>query len=383
MQNRYLLFLSLFFLAATGVMGQSSSKDILYVGTYSDRGSKGIYVLEFDRTTGKLREVQTIEDKESPTFLEVHPNGRYLYAVYREGMDANDQHGTVTAFEIDPASGKLNKINEQSSEGAGPCHVSIDPEGKLAYVSNYGGGNLAVYPIRKDGSLDKASDVVQHSGSSVNENRQKEPHMHSIIPSDNGKFIYASDLGIDKIMIYQPDRKTGKLTPAKTPYAESVPGAGPRHFTFHPNGQLAFSIEELSSTIASYKVDKISGALQGVDQVPTLPANVQTQNNTTADIHVSPDGKFVYASNRGHDSIVIYGIDAKNGKLSYVGHEPTQGAHPRNFCMDDQGEFVFVANRDNDNVVVFDRDADSGKLSYTGNEAKVPAAVCIQQLRLP
>ncbi|WPP49547.1 lactonase family protein [Catalinimonas niigatensis] len=382
MKYRSLILLSCLLLCFATVFAQSSSKEILYVGTYSDRGSQGIYVLEFDRTNGKLTEIQTLDDKESPSFLEVHPNGKYLYAVYREGMNANDKSGTVTAFEIDSASGKLSKLNEQSSEGGGPCHVSIDPKGKLAYVSNYGGGNLAIYPIREDGSLGEASDRIQHHGSSVNENRQKEPHMHSIIPSENGKFIYASDLGIDKIMIYQPDRKSGKLSPAKTPYAASTPGAGPRHFTFHPDGKLAFSIEELSSTIASYSVDKNSGALTPIDQVATLPEDAQTQSNTTADIHVSPDGKFVYGSNRGHDSIVIYKIDP-SGKMSYVDHEPTKGAHPRNFCMDDKGEFVFVANRDDDNVVVFKRDAATGKLSYTGNQAKVPAAVCVQQLLLP
>ncbi len=383
MKNIFVLALSFFTFICMTTLAQSPSKDILYVGTYSDRGSKGIYVLEFDRTNEELKEIQTLEGKESPSFLAVHPNGKYLYAVYGEGINADDKNGTVAAFSIDPANGKLTKINEQSSEGSGPCHVSIDPEGKLAYVSNYGGGNLAVYPIQNDGSLSKASDMIQHSGSSVNPNRQKEPHMHSIIPSASGKFIYASDLGLDKIMIYAPDRKTGKLSPAPTPFAASKPGAGPRHFTFHPNGELAFSIEELSSTTASYRVDQKTGALSPLDRITTLPKNVTAEGNSTADIHTSPDGKFVYASNRGHDSMVIYGVDAKTGKLTYVGNEPTRGAHPRNFCMDDQGEFVFVANRDNDNVVIFERDATSGKLTYTGNEAKVPAAVCIKQFRLP
>ena len=364
------------------VMAQSPSPDLLYVGTYSDRGSKGIYVLEFDRATGKLSERQTVEDKESPSFLAIHPNGKTLYAVYREGKNAQDQHGTVTAFTINPADGKLSKINEQSSKGAGPAHISVDPQGKLVYVSNYGEGNLAVYPIKQDGSLGKASDVVQHTGSSVNPNRQQEPHMHSLVPSENGEVLYASDLGLDKIMLYQPNRTSGKVSPAPTPYAASTPGAGPRHFALHPSGQWAFSIEELSSTIASYQVDKSTGALSPVDRVTTLPEGASVENNSTADIHVSPDGKFVYGSNRGHDSLVIYAIDAATGKLTYVGNEPTQGAHPRNFCMDNQGEFVWVANRDTDNVVVLRRDAASGKLTYTGNQVKVPAAVCIQQFRL-
>jgi 6-phosphogluconolactonase len=359
------------------------AQDLLYVGTYSDRGSEGIYVLEFDRQTGKLSERQTVEDKDSPSFLTIHPNGKYLYAVYREGKDADDQHGTVTAFAIDPKDGKLSKLNEQSSEGAGPCHVSVDPDGQLVYVSNYGEGNLSVYPVGSDGRLKKASDVVQHTGGSVNPDRQQEPHMHSIIPSKSGDVIYASDLGIDKIMLYQPDLSSGKLSAASPAFAASTPGAGPRHFALHPSGRWAFSIEELSSTIAAYAVDASTGSLKRVDRMTTLPKGASAEGNSTADIHVSPDGKFVYGSNRGHDSIVIYAVDTDTGKLTHVGNEPAGGQHPRNFCLDDQGEFVWVANRDTDNVVVFRRDAATGKLTPTGNEIKVPLAVCVQQLRLP
>lgn len=361
----------------------ASAQDLLYVGTYSDRGSEGIYVLEFDRATGKLSERQTLEDKDSPSFLTVHPNGKNLYAVYREGESADDKHGTVTAFAIDPKDGRLSKLNEQSSEGSGPCHVSVDPAGKLVYVSNYGAGNLSVYPVGADGRLEKASDVVQHTGSSVNPDRQQEPHTHSAISSENGKVLYVSDLGTDQIMLYQPDRSSGKVSAASPPFAASTPGAGPRHFALHPSGRWAFSIEELSSTIAAYKVDQSTGSLERVDRVTTLPKGASAEGNSTADIHVSPDGKFVYGSNRGHDSIVIYAIDTATGKLTYVGNEPAGGEHPRNFCVDQQGEFVWVANRDTDNVVVFRRDATTGQLTPTGNEIKVPAAVCVQQLRLP
>lgn len=380
---KHLIFFVLLILAGPLVVAQQSgAKEILYAGTFSERGSQGIYVLQFDRATGKLTELQTVSGKESPSFLEVHPNGKYLYAVYREGMTKEDKNGTVAAYSIDQSTGKLTKINEQSSEGSGPCHVSLDPKGRFAYVSNYGGGNLAVYPVNKDGSLDKSSDVVQHEGGSVNQNRQTAPHMHSIIPTRNGKFIYASDLGIDKIMIYKVNHKTGKLSAAKSPFVESTAGSGPRHFALHPNGSFAFSAEELSSTIASFKVDKSTGALNQVDRVTMLPDDFDG-NNSAADIHVSPDGKFVYASNRGHDSLVIYAIDPDSGKLTFVGHEGTRGEHPRNFCIDNKGAYVFVANRDNDNVVVFKRDAASGKLTYTGEEASVPAVVCIQQIELP
>ena len=377
------IIFGLLLLISAVALAQPSSQDILYVGTYADRGSQGIYVLAFDRTTGTLAERQTIQGKESPSFLAIHPNGKYLYAVYREGKNAQDKNGTVTAFAIDPKNGKLRKINEQSSEGPGPCHVSIDPAGKLAYVSNYSGGSLAAYPIGPDGRLGEASEMIQHTGGSVNPNRQQEPHMHSIIPSADGNIVYASDLGTDKIMMYRPDRSSGELSPAEPPFATSTPGAGPRHFALHPSGSWAFSIEELSSTIASYRVDKGSGAMSLVDRATTLPKGASAEGNSTADIHVSPDGKFVYGSNRGHNSIVIYAIDTDTGKLTYVGNESTRGERPRNFCMDQQGEFIWVANRDTDNVVVFRRDADSGKLTYSGNEIKVPAAVCIQQLRLP
>jgi 6-phosphogluconolactonase len=302
--------------------------------------------------------------------------------VYREGMDKESKAGTVAAFQIDQSNGKISKINEQSSEGAGPCHVSVDPSGKFAFVSNYSGGNISVYPIRADGGLEKASDMVQHSGSSVNPNRQRQPHMHSAVPSQNGRYVYASDLGIDRIKIYQVSG-SGKLAPAKVPFAENTPGAGPRHFTLHPNGRFAFSLEELTSTIASFKVNKSSGGLSPLERVNGLPDYAKDMQNTGADIHVSPDGRFLYASNRGHDSLVIYAINPRNGKLTYVGHEGTRGGHPRNFCMDKKGEFVFVVNRDNDNLVVFKRDPATGKLTPTGEEARIPAAVCVKQLFLP
>lgn len=382
MNNQWMRWL-VFFLSILSISPETPAQDLLYVGTYSERGSQGIYVLELDRATGQLTERQTLKDKASPTFLTVHPNQKYLYAVYREGQDAQDQQGTVTAFAINATDGTLSKINEQSSEGADPCHVSIDPEGAYAYVSNYSDGNLSVYPLDAKGQLAPASDVVQHSGQSVNPERQQGSHMHSAIPNEQGGLLYASDLGTDKIMMYHPERSSGKLSPAQPPFEESNPGAGPRHFALHPNGRWAFSIEELSSTIAVYRVEEETGNLRPAGRVPTLPEDVSVKNNTTADIHVSPDGQFVYASNRGHDSLVIYAVDPATDTLTYVGHEPTRGAHPRNFCIDSQGEFVFVANRDTDNVVVFRRDAASGKLTYTGHEAQVPAAVCVQQLRRP
>lgn len=361
-----------------GCANAPASQEVVYVGTFADRGSQGLYVFAFDRTTGRLTELQTVSDREGPNFQALHPHGDYLYSVSGEAFSDATDHGTITAYRVDRQTGRLTQINEQSVEGQGPAHVSVDPQGRFAYVSNYGAGNLSVFAIDEDGSLSEAVDVVEHEGSSVNEQRQSRPHVHSIIPSADGRFVYVSDLGMDRIMIYAVDPSTGTLTPAETPYAENTPGSGPRHFRIHPNGQFAYSAEELSSTVAAFDVDRSTGKLTPIQRVSMLPDGFDGEN-TAADIHISPDGRFLYASNRGHDSLVIYEIDETSGRLSLVGHEPTRGGHPRNFMMDQQGEFVLVANRDDDNVVVFRRDTATGKLSYTGEQAHVPMAVCVTQ----
>lgn len=367
-----------YLMLAGGTWGCTAPKEIIYVGTFAGRGSQGLYVFEFDRSTGRLTEIQTVSDREGPNFQALHPDGNYLYSVSGEAFSEDANYGTITAYHIDQETGMLTKINEQSVEGRGPAHVSIDPRGRFAYVSNYGAGNLSVFAINEDGSLTEAVDVVQHEGSSVNERRQGRPHVHSIMPSADGLFIYASDLGIDKIMIYEVDLTTGKLTPAEPPYVENTPGAGPRHFKIHPNGEFAYAAEELSYTVAAFRVDQSTGALTQIQRVSMVPDDFEGVNSA-ADIHISPDGRFLYASNRGHDSLVIFEIGETTGGLSLVGHEPTRGGHPRNFMIDQQGEFVLVANRDDDNVVVFRRDETTGKLSYTGEQVHVPMAVCVTQ----
>jgi 6-phosphogluconolactonase len=245
------------------------------------------------------------------------------------------------------------------------------------YVSNYGGGNLAIYPINKDGSLGKASDIVQHSGKGIVTTRQEAAHVHSTIPSADGKFIYVSDLGIDKIMIYEV-KDTGKLLAASVPFASSTPGSGPRHFAIHPNGNFAYSAEELTSTVAAYGVNKATGELKPLERLSMLPEGFTTRNSA-ADIHFSPDGRFLYASNRGHESLVIFAVDPKSGKLTFVGHENTGGKHPRNFMIDKKGKYVLTANRDTDNIVVFKRNRKTGKLMPTGQQVTVPAVIALQQ----
>lgn len=363
----------------TGCNGeQPSSKEIIYIGTFHDRGSEGLYVFEFDRDTGQMSEVQVVSDREGPNFQAIHPEGGFLYSVSDQPFDGETNFGTVSAYQIDSETGQLSLLNEQSVEGRGTAHVSTDPLGRYVYVSNYSEGNLSVFMINDDGSLSEAVELVYHEGSSVNEQRQNNPHVHAVDPSPDGRFIYVSDLGIDKIMIYEVDETTGTLNPAETPYVESTPGAGPRHLTIHPNGEFIYSVEELTSTVAGYSVDSSTGALQKIERINMLPDDFDG-DNTAADIHTSPDGRFLYASNRGHDSIVIYSIHEATGELSLVGHESTRGGHPRNFMIDSKGEYLMVANRDDDNVVLFRRDADTGELAETGEQVSVPMAVCVTQ----
>ena len=361
---------------------QNPMKEILYVGTYSEAGSKGIYVVEFDRKAKKSKILQTVHDKKNPTFLTIHPNQQFLYAAYREGVDELDKNGTIMAYAIDQKTGELTRLNGFSSEGASPCHLSVDPSGKMLFVSNYQGGNLAAYQINADGSINPSSTFIQHSGQGAHPQRQNAPHMHSMIPSLDGKFVYASDLGIDKIMIYEVNASTGKLNPAKTPFVSSTAGAGPRHFVIHPNIPYAYSGEELSNTVAIYKVNDKDGSLTASGRVNMLSDEVRSEQNSAADIHLSVDGKYLYASNRGQDNLVIYQINPENGQLSLVGHQASGGKHPRNFKVDSQGELVMVANMESDNVVVFSQDPATGKLSPAGWEISIPRAVCVEQIQL-
>lgn len=371
------------FVIVTGIAGcaQNDAKEFIYAGTFAGEGGDGVFVFEFDRENLTMEHVQTLSDRESPTFQAVHPEKHTLYSASRSSFDGDGDQHTIGAYRIDENTGKLTLINEQSVLGRGPAHVSVDPMGKLVYVSNYSTGNFSVFPVREDGGLEEASDFIQHEGSSIDTSRQQGPHAHAADPSPDGKFLYVSDLGLDQIKIYKVDHLSGKVTPAATPWFESTPGSGPRHFTFHPDGEFAYSAEELSSTIAALRVDKKSGALEQIQHVSMLPEGFEG-TSSAADIHISPDGKFLYASNRGHDSLVIYAIDERTGELELVGHQSTMGAHPRNFMIDHTGNYIFVANRDNDHIVLFERNKTTGELTFTGLNVAVPKAVCITQLVL-
>ncbi len=351
------------------VTADSVRPTFVYVGAYTQKeGSRGIYVYHFASSSGHLTLASVAEGVENPSFLAVAPNRRFLYAVNELGPD-----GFVSAFALDPASGALTFLNRQSSRGAAPCHLSVDSAGRYVYAANYNSGTVAVYPIQNDGSLGPASDVVRHTGSGLDPRRQEGPHAHSVTLSPNDRFAFVADLGLDKVLIYDVAAAPGKFTPYGA--AGVAGGSGPRHFTFHPNGRFAYLINEMGNTITAFAYD--NGALTEIQTAPTLPESFDGQS-TAADIHIAPSGKFLYGSNRGHDSLVVYAIDPETGLLSYVEHTPTQGKTPRNFALDPTGAFLVAANQDSNNLMVFSVDAATGSLDWTGKTAAVFMPTCVK-----
>jgi 6-phosphogluconolactonase len=359
----------------------SASQLGVYFGTYTGAKSKGIYRSTLDLKSGSLAKPVLVAETPSPSFLALHPNGRFLYAVNEVGSFQGKPGGSVTAFAIEPAAGVLRQLNQTSTLGDGPCHLVVDPTGRDVLVANYGGGSVVVIALEADGRLGTTGSSIQHRGSSVNPQRQKEPHAHGIYLDAANRFAFVPDLGLDHIMIYRFDAAAHSLAPIDSPaFAAIKPGAGPRHFAFHPNGRFAYVINELDSTITVFGYDAKSGRLAETQTVPTLPADFKGQS-TTAEIAVHPSGKFLYGSNRGHDSIAVFTVDPATGKLTFVQHEPTQGKTPRNFALDPTGAFLLAANQNSDNVVVFRVDAQTGKLAPTGQSIEVGAPVCVAFLR--
>ena len=364
--------------SAHAATGKSASADpwLVYIGTYTRRGSKGIYVYRMDPNAGTLTPVATASGVTNPSFVAVNPSHRNLYAVSEAARFKGKPSGAVAAFSIDPDSGKLARINAQSSGGAGPCFVAVDHAGKHLLVANYGSGSVAVLPIRADGGLGEATAFIQHHGASVHA-RQKGPHAHAIYADAHDQFVIVPDLGMDKLMIYQYDAKAGTLKPNPAmPFARLTPPSGPRHFAFHPSGEFGYVINEIASTITAFRYAADRGTLATLQTVSTLPADFQGKS-TTAEIVVSADGRFVYGSNRGDDSIVVFAVNAKTGKLTFVSRHETQGHTPRNFAIDPSGRFLLAANQDTDNIVVFRVDRSTGMLTPTGHQIQVPAPVCV------
>jgi len=366
-------------LSGIGNVRSQVSKDmLLYVGTYTSGPSKseGIYLYRFDGRNGRITPHKVVKGVEEPSFLAIDRRQKFLYAV-NETLDYQGQKsGAVSAFAIDPRTGSLSFLNKQPSMGGAPCHISISNDGRYALVANYIGGNVAVLPIEESGSLGRSVDVRQHEGKGPKK-QQEAPHAHSVLLDDKNRFAFVNDLGTDKIVIYEFDRNTGNLSPnLSQPFYKARPGAGPRHFKIHPNGRFAFTVNELDMTVTSLNFDAKLGKLSEVQTLSTLPTSYAGPNSC-ADLHISPDGNFLYASNRGHDSIVSYRIDPKTGSLQLIEHVPTGGKTPRNFTIDPTGSHLLAANQGSDSVVVFGIDKSTGKLSATGQNVSVPSPVCL------
>ena len=358
----------------------------VYFGTYTmkvghvDGKAEGIYVYRMDPDSGALESVTKISGVVNPSFLAIHPNGSYLYAVNELRTYAGQPGGAVSAFAINPQTGGLKFLNKQYSNGADPCHVCLDATGKYVLVSNYSSGSLAVYPVKPDGRLGDVSDIVQHHGKSIDPQRQEGPHAHSVTIDPTNRYAFVADLGMDKVMIYRLDLVHGRLVHNAIAWVPVKGGAGPRHMEFHPNGRFAYLINELDATIIAFAYESDPGTLRELQTVPTLPQDYSGFNGC-ADIHITPAGKFLYGSNRGHDSLVIYAVDEYSGALTFVGHEPTQGKTPRNFAIDPSGTFLLVANQDSSNIVTYKIDPQTGKLQATGQITQVPTPVCIKFLK--
>jgi 6-phosphogluconolactonase len=359
---------------------------LVYVGTYTNKSaSKGIYVYSFDPGTGKLTSLGVAAESEDPSFLALHPSGKYLYAVNEIDHFGAQKSGAASAFSIDQKTGKLTLLNQAATRGAGPCHISLDKSGKFALVANYDGGSVSSFPVHDDGTLGEAADFVQHHGSSVNKERQEAPHAHWIGTSPDNHFALAADLGLDEVLIYRFNAAKGMLTPNNQPYAKVNPGAGPRHLAFHPNGKFAYALAELEDSVTVFAYKAGNGSLSPLQTVSAL-STLRKDNKgpkEAAEIAVHPNGKFLYASNRaGIDTISAFSINPAKGTLSLRDEYPTMGKTPRNFAIDPTGKFLLAANQESSNIVVFRIDSATGALAPTGEIVEAPAPVCITFLQL-
>jgi 6-phosphogluconolactonase len=356
--------------------GAFASEYIVYIGTYTGGESKGIYAYKFDATLGMLTAIGLVAETSNPSFLAVSPSQKFLYAANE--VDKADGHpgGAVTAFAVDPKTGKLTLLNRVSTGGSGPCHVSVDATGKCVMAANYGSGSVAAFQVQPDGSLSQSSAFAKHSGSSVDKERQGGPHAHFIAPSPDNRYALVADLGLDQVLMYRLDPRKGTLEGNGPSFVKVKPGSGPRHLAFHPNGRYAYVINEMTSTITALTYDPSRAAMQEFQTVSTLPSGFNGVNST-AEIAVHPSGKFLYGSNRGHDSIAVFAIDPVKGTLTLVEHESTQGKTPRNFAIDPTGHWLFAANQDSNNIVLFRIDPNTGKLTPSGEKTSVASPVCV------
>jgi 6-phosphogluconolactonase len=374
-----LIFIAPLFLSVASTPSENSKRSqyFAFIGTYTSKtDSKGIYSFHFDSSSGQLSSLVLAATTQDPSFLAVASKAKYLYAVSELSEFGGKKSGAVTSYSLDSKSGKLNQLNQVPSGGADPCYVSFDKSGKYLLVANYTGGSIAVFPVAPGGRIGAASAFVQHTGAGPNKERQEGPHAHYIATSADDRFVFAVDLGLDEVLVYRFDPDKGSLTPNSPPFVKLAPGAGPRHLAFHPNGKFAYLLSEVNSTVTVFAYDSGNGWFSTLQTLSTIPKDF-TAHNDTAEIVTHPSGKFLYVSNRGHDSITEFTIDPARGTLTLVGDFPTQGKTPRNFALDPTGTFLLAANQESNNIVVFRIDQSTGGLTATGQVAPVPAPVDI------
>src|SRR6266567_2672934 len=374
-----LLIFAIVFSTLIAAAAEKNGKYLFYVGTYTEESSKskGIYAYRFDASTAQITPLGLVAETTNPSFIALHPNGRFLYAVNELPNYKGPNSGGVSAFSIDHTTGKLTFLNEVPSRGADPCYIIVDKTGKYVLVANYTGGSIAVFPILADGKLGEASAFVQHTGKGTNPTRQEGPHAHSIDLSPDNRFAMVDDLGLDELLVYKFDAAKGSLTANDPPFAKLDAGTGPRHFALRPDGKFAYVVTEMGHTVTVFSIDAADGRLQSLQTVTTLPKDFQGRNDD-AEIQVHPSGKFLYASNRGDDSIAIYAIDESKGTLTQIGIVPTGGKEPRSFEIDPTGTLLFAENQKSDNIVVFKIDAKTGSLTPTGKVLEEASPVCVK-----
>jgi len=362
------------------VVGAQVKSEYFLTGTYTNGKSLGIYTFVFDPATQTARQVSVAEGIKNPSFLATAPGGGYVYAVSE--LNGGGDAGKVFAYRYDASTGKLSYINEQPSGGDDPCYVTVDKTGRWVIVGNYSSGSLSVLPVEAGGALGKAvTRIVQEGPTGPNKERQEKPHVHSTVLSQDNRFLFVADLGTDKIFAYRFDAVNGTLSPAPTPFQVTDPGSGPRHFIFHPSGKYAYLIEELTGTVSSYRYSADAGRLTWIQRLSSLPADFKGFAGS-ADIHISPDGKFLYASNRGDaNTLAIFRIDQKKGTLTSIDHPSVLGKAPRNFSLTRDGKWLLCANQQSDEIVVFSRNRKTGLLTDTGKRISVPSPVCIRWIQ--
>jgi 6-phosphogluconolactonase len=375
-----LALLCLIFLSSMCSLAASKphSKYLMYIGTYTENGSEsqGIYAYRFDSVSQQLESLGLAASTVNPSFLAIHPNRRFLYAVNEISNYLGQKSGAVSAFAIDRASGKLTLLNQVASRGADPCYVTVDKTGKYVLVANYTGGSIAAFPIRGDGGLGEASAFIQHTGHGTNPQRQEAPHAHSIDMSADNRFAIVDDLGLDETLVYPFDSSSGVLG-SDPRIAKADAGAGPRHFALHPNGKFGYVLDEMGSQISVFSFDSKTGAMKSLQTISSIPKSFSGLDES-AEIEIAPSGKFLYASNRGHDSIAVFAVNSSDGTLSLVEYVPTKGSSPRNFEIAPEGSVLFAANEKSDNIVLFRINRQTGRLTATDKVLDIAQPVCVK-----